>query len=362
MKKIIALLMVFCLAFAFAACGGSSAPAPATQAPAAEAPAEEAPAADAPAEEAPADGLLPQPDGYKGTVTFIVASEAGSATDTAARAALEYVDLGEGINIVVENIPGGSQTIGITEMLNREADGYTMELMAPAGLLSQPVMNKNLTYTPDDIELLANLYPLVTTCVITAPDSELEDADDLYEFLTSGEPFQYGTANIGSFAHIALSRALMQVDNLAASEPVAYTGSANVLQSVINKEVPIALIDADFVVNAVKNGDVRALMILNDTPYDLLPDIPCAADYGFKDLSSIVGFKWLGMKKGCPEDIMNYVAQQFSIGLANPDFQAYCDSIGAGTMEIMTREEVAEMASASFEIYHDVLVASGYVE
>ena len=36
--------------------------------------------------------------------------------------------------------------------------------------------------------------------------------------------------------------------------------------------------------------------------------------------------------------------------------------ISAGTMEIMTREEVAEMASASFEIYHDVLVASGYVE
>ena len=51
MKKTISMILLLCMVFALAACGGSKAPA-ATEAPAAEAPAAEAPAAEAPAAEA----------------------------------------------------------------------------------------------------------------------------------------------------------------------------------------------------------------------------------------------------------------------------------------------------------------------
>lgn len=53
MKKTISMILLLCMVFALAACGGSQAPA-ATEAPAAEAPAAEAPATEAPAAEAPA--------------------------------------------------------------------------------------------------------------------------------------------------------------------------------------------------------------------------------------------------------------------------------------------------------------------
>ena len=46
MKKLLALTLALCMAFALCACGQTAAPAPATEAPAAEAPAEEAPAAE----------------------------------------------------------------------------------------------------------------------------------------------------------------------------------------------------------------------------------------------------------------------------------------------------------------------------
>ena len=57
MKKIISLILLLCMVFALAACGGTEAPAeeaPAEEA--TEAPAEEAPAEEAPAEEAGAEG------------------------------------------------------------------------------------------------------------------------------------------------------------------------------------------------------------------------------------------------------------------------------------------------------------------
>ena len=57
MKKTISMILLLCMVFALAACGGSQAPA-ATEAPAAEAPAAEAPATEAPAAEAPASKLV----------------------------------------------------------------------------------------------------------------------------------------------------------------------------------------------------------------------------------------------------------------------------------------------------------------
>ncbi len=75
MKKLIALLAVLCMMFSLAACGGSSAPAPAaTEAPAAEAPAEEAPAEEAPAEE-PAEEAPAASGDYKLGMGVVVSTD-----------------------------------------------------------------------------------------------------------------------------------------------------------------------------------------------------------------------------------------------------------------------------------------------
>ena len=95
MKKLVALLLALAMVFALAACGNAAAPA-ATQAPTAE------PAAPA-VDPASADSFP------TGTITFIVPYAAGDGLDLSCRAMLESLDVP--VNVVVENISGGSGTI-----------------------------------------------------------------------------------------------------------------------------------------------------------------------------------------------------------------------------------------------------------
>ena len=90
MKKIFALALALCMIFALAACGGSSSSGSGSSA---------APAASGPF----------APDG---PVTLIVAYKAGSGTDGPARILAQYAEKYIGQTLVVENVVGGSGSIG----------------------------------------------------------------------------------------------------------------------------------------------------------------------------------------------------------------------------------------------------------
>ena len=118
MKKAFALLLALCMVFALCACGQTEAPAQ-TETPAE--PQTEAPA-EAPAEESV--GWAPD-----GPVTMIVAYKAGNGTDVTARILAQYAEKYIGQTIVIENVDGGSGSIGWSQLAAAEPDGMTIGFM-----------------------------------------------------------------------------------------------------------------------------------------------------------------------------------------------------------------------------------------
>lgn len=57
------------------------------------------------------------------TISFVVPYAAGDGLDLSCRAMLDNIDLP--VNTLVENISGGSGTIGLQDAFNRDADGFT---------------------------------------------------------------------------------------------------------------------------------------------------------------------------------------------------------------------------------------------
>ena len=98
MKEYLALILALCMVFALCACGSQ---------PEAEAPAEDA--AQAPAEDAAVSTEGWAPDG---PVTMIVSYAAGNGTDVTARILAQYAEKYVGQTIVIENVDGGSGSIG----------------------------------------------------------------------------------------------------------------------------------------------------------------------------------------------------------------------------------------------------------
>ena len=118
MKKYLALILALCMVFALCACGST-----------AEAPA--APAADATEAPAAGDGSSAETTGWApdGPVTMIVSYKAGNGTDVTARILAKYAEKYVGQTIVIENVDGGSGSLGWSQLAAADPDGMTIGFM-----------------------------------------------------------------------------------------------------------------------------------------------------------------------------------------------------------------------------------------
>ena len=163
MKKYLALILALCMVFALCACGSK------TEAPATEAPAAEAPAAEAPA----AEGWAPD-----GPVTMIVAYKAGNGTDVTARILAQYAEKYVGQTIVIENVDGGSGSIGWSQLAAAEPDGMTI------GFMNLPNFNSSIvkglgTYTTEDFAAICNHVTETSLVLVRADDDRFATIEDL---------------------------------------------------------------------------------------------------------------------------------------------------------------------------------------
>ena len=158
MKKAFALFLALCMMFALCACGQTEAPAQP------ETPAE--PQTETPAE-APAESTGWAPNG---PVTMIVAYKAGNGTDVTARILAQYAEKYVGQTIVIENVDGGSGSIGWSQIAAAAPDGMTI------GFMNLPNFNSSIvkglgTYTTADFAAICN-HVTETSLVLVRADDE----------------------------------------------------------------------------------------------------------------------------------------------------------------------------------------------
>ena len=359
MKRLLALTLALMMVLSLAACGGSSAPA-ATQAPA-EAPAE-APAAEAPAAEAPAaeDGVVPRPDGYpsKSTITWVVPSSAGGSLDGYTRALADLVDLGG--NIVVENISGGSYTIGMTEVALNDPDGTTICTTATTGLISSPLTMEGLAYSQDSFRYIAKVAPDGYAVVTTKADESIT-AQEFWDLLGSGEEITIGTSSIGGHAYVEMAYVLMDLGTLDKIKFVVYDGSNSIMQAIQNGEVRFGLLDDTYIAGYHAAGEIKGLMVLGPNRDPLVPDVSCVGD--FKDipfLGDLIGVKLLVVRADTPEEIVEYIKQQVNEVILSDAYQEYLVTSQSGTLDrIWTEDELNEWIVNATQAWDSVLIAAG---
>ena len=172
MKKYLALALALCMVFALCACGQPAAPAEEP------APAEEAPAEEAPAGETTAETAAWAPNG---PVTMIVAYKAGNGTAVPARILAQYAEKYIGQTVVIENVDGGSGSIGWSQLAAAEPDGMTI------GFMNLPNFNSSIvkglgTYTIEDFAAICNHVTETSLVVVRADEDRFTDIDGLVEY------------------------------------------------------------------------------------------------------------------------------------------------------------------------------------
>lgn len=344
MKKMLALLLTLIMLVFLTACGGQSE----TLSTDSNFTQTSEPAASEPVQET--NDLGGYPDH---TISWIVCMGAGSGTDLAVRQLMDFVDLGADIS--VENITGGSQTVGINDGLSRGGDGYTIISMANAGLITQPIMNPDVGFTLSDLRMIAMLTPECTATISVAKDSPLNTYEDWKEFVTSSDNFTYALTATGGYGQLGILNVLKQI-GAPQGTSASYDGGAGAYQALINGETDFAILDDNAVYSNYEAGEVKVLGTIYSERSFYLPDVPALSEFGLEGLDVLGGWKFITVSAETPDNIVEYLSEKLMEGLQSEGYnQAMIDS-GFGSFKyVMAGDELTELMEKTVVFYEEIL-------
>lgn len=295
MKKITALLLsaAMVLAVVLSGCtGGQSTPSAAPSNPSAQ-----------PSGEAPSTG-----SGYpQKAVQVIVPFSAGGGTDLFARIVVDKMSQIMGVPVEVVNKPGGSATIGATEVANAAKDGYTVGFSISTPLCVTPHFGET-SYKFEDFTPICNGYTVLHGIYVSA-DSPIQNEADLIKYINDkGGVLSYAGSGTGNMQHLCLEEWAAQANPEGTWEltNVPYDGDPEEIVALMSGELPFATLQVHGAKAAVEAGNIRGIMIFGEpTPNWITEggyDIPNSAELGYTNqVKGLVGF--YGPKDMDPEAV-----------------------------------------------------------
>lgn len=326
-KRTLALLLCAAMMTALAACGGGSA----TPAPSGEAPSE-APAAWTPTE----------------PVNMIVAYKAGSGTDNTARVLSQYATTHIGQTVVIDNLEGGSGSIGWTALAQADPDGYTL------GFVNLPTLCSNIVeelgeYTMEDFVPICN-HVSETSVILVAANSPFNTLEELVAYAKE-HPGELKASTNGNKAsnHIAVQLLAKTADFTYTDIP--YGGTADQLLALRQGEVDFSSAKvADF---ASFKSEVKVLGVFDTGRAEEYPDVPTLGELGYYD-------QWYGSAraivapKGTPQEIVDFYEAAFKAAMEDPEYVAAAEKASV-TTEYMSAAETADLLAAQYTFCTDTV-------
>jgi len=193
-------------------------------------------------------------------ITIIVPSSVGGSYDLQARAIASVGGQYFGVPVVVKNIPGGTYSIGIEELLRLEPDGYTLLSSSEAPWVFTP-LSIDVSYNT-----LTDVQPICRT--VRNPQafsvySELpfKTITDVFEYVQKN-PLEIRFAMAGS----ATETLLKFLDkNGYKFTVVPYPGGAPATVAVAGGHADVTFASVDSALPLEKLGDLRIVLVAPDT-------------------------------------------------------------------------------------------------
>jgi len=247
-------------------------------------------------------------------VTLITHSSPGGGSDVFLRQLARFLGPELGVDIVVENVRGGSGARAIAELVNSPADGSTFYAFTPTiiytSLLSAPA------YTYRDMEPLVNVF-FDEDVVYTSSSGPFETLADVIETA------QIRRGRWGASTPASLERqALEQLKAAAGVTPaiVTHEGGGDLLLNVLNGTLDIGVGEAQEIRSQLEAGRLRVLAVFSQERMEGLPDVPTVTESGY-DLV-LTKFRGLAGPPGTPPEIRAAWEQAIQRLLENPDYRA----------------------------------------
>jgi tripartite-type tricarboxylate transporter receptor subunit TctC len=257
------------------------------------------------------------------TVKIIVPFQAGSITDTLARALADKLTPLWKQNVIVENRPG---LPGTTSVAKATADGYTLMVTANGHVIAKSI-NKNVQFDPvDDFVGITRLVevPFVMIVPPSLPAKTLQEFLDL----AKKEPGKYNFSSAGVTSTTFLAGETLRQSAGLQLVHLPTKGVPDAITAVLRGDVAFYFAPIPNAAEQAKAGNVRMLAITSPTRYKDLPEVPTVAEAG---VPTFKYSSWFGLMapKGTPKAVVDKVNADAREILAMPDVIARLVTLGS---------------------------------
>jgi tripartite-type tricarboxylate transporter receptor subunit TctC len=262
-------------------------------------------------------------------IRLVVPYGTGSIADTVPRLISSHVSKSLGQPLVLDYRPGAGGNIGAQNVLNADADGYTLLSAATNNIVINQYVFRKMTFDPLKRFLpVAQLVdvPLVLTVNASSPITSLK------EFVTYARThaggMNYASPSTATIPHLATEIMLKSLRLDATHVP--YKSGAEASTALIANDVQFLLIGYSTVESGIRAGRLRPIAVMSATPLPVLPGVPTVAAAGHPELVDQVPGNWWAImaKEGTPPAVVDKLSTAFRDAVNDPLVRERYEDLG----------------------------------
>ena len=217
-------------------------------------------------------------------VRAIVPLFTGAGTDIIARRMATQLGNQLGQQIVIDNRPGASTTLGTGIVAKGTPDGYTLLIATTSTLSVIPAVMK----TPYDT--VKDLVPIAAFCVspfvyVVSTESRFKTLADLINGARAAPAkLTFGSSGTGTLTHMVVE--LLAVTAKVNFQHVPYKGVTGAYTDILGGRIDFVADSPASTMGNIKAGRFRPLAITSPKRSPQLPDVPTIAELGFAQAQS----------------------------------------------------------------------------
>jgi tripartite-type tricarboxylate transporter receptor subunit TctC len=259
-------------------------------------------------------------------VKIIVPYPPGGSVDVVTRKMAAKLQEQTGQTFFVENKAGATGTIGLSQVVQSPADGYTLAANDTTYALL-PHIFKKLPFDHAQDLLPVGAFVFAPMSVVVKADSKFRTLGDLVNAAKS-EPnrITYGTGGAGTTPHF-VSEAL----GIAAGANfmhIPFKGAGEATLGMLSGTVDFQVASTPGVMGQVKGGKARLLAVSGSRRLAALPEVPTFAESGLKNFG-LINFTGLWAPKGTPQAVVDRLQKEIAVAMASADMKAFAEGIAS---------------------------------
>jgi len=215
-------------------------------------------------------------------IKLIVPFPAGASSDVVSRLLMQKLSVRLGQQVVIENRPGASGSIGADLIAKAAPDGYTIGLITGSTHAVSPALGTKLPYDPIKDFKPVSMIGAAPYVLVLYPGLPAKTVAELVA-LAKAKPgtLNYGSAGIASLAHLGTAQFASQMDIKITHVP--YKSSSQSLIDMITGRLEMQFATIAPVLQNIRAGQLRALATTGRNRVAALPDIPTMMESGVPD-------------------------------------------------------------------------------